>query len=124
VRILLVEDNEPLAKAMRQVLLRRGHHCVRTADGLEAQELLATGAVFEVVLSDVEMPRLDGLGLLRWIMKNRTELVARCIFLTGRPDGAIAAEIAAAHGAPVLAKPLEAVRLFALIDAIGASSTS
>jgi DNA-binding response OmpR family regulator len=117
-RVLLVEDSDPLAIALRRVLQTRPFDVVRAVDGMAACEILQPGAHFDVVLSDVTMPRLDGLGLLRWVRANRSDLVSRCLFMTGEPDGAAARAITRTHVHPVLEKPLEHATLFALIEAI------
>jgi CheY-like chemotaxis protein len=118
VRILLVEDNDLLANALRRVLKRRGGDVVRVVDGAAAREALETGDHFDIVLSDVDMPRLDGLGLLHWIRAHRSDLVRRCIFTTGEPDAVAAREIGRSHVHPVFSKPVDHESLFALIGAI------
>jgi two-component system chemotaxis sensor kinase CheA len=82
-RILLVEDDQHVATAIRRVLAKRNLEVVHVPDGLAAMRRLDSEEVFDVILSDAEMPRLDGLGLLHWIQSNRPALASRCAFMTG-----------------------------------------
>ena len=114
-RLLIVEDDDPIAKAIARLL---GHSCeiVRAVDGVAARDLLIAGASFDVILSDVNMPRLDGFGFLRWLRLSRPDLVDRVVFMTVNLDLPAAREIALTHVHPVLRKPctrdvlLDAVR--------------
>src|SRR5207249_516091 len=59
-RVLLAEDN-PINRKVAQGMLQKQGHTVRVArDGQEVLDLLS-GAVFDVVLMDVQMPGMDGL---------------------------------------------------------------
>ncbi len=65
-RVLIVDDEEGMRNYLSVVLRKAGLETVEAADGLAAAELLAQSP-FDVVLEDLKMPRLDGLGLLRRI---------------------------------------------------------
>jgi CheY-like chemotaxis protein len=67
--VLIVEDHADSADALRQALEAEGARAWLAVDGLEALERLARG-VPDVVLSDVRMPRLDGLGLVARIRRD------------------------------------------------------
>ncbi len=68
-RILLAEDTPDTARFLSLVLRSRGHTVVHAADGQEAlaryRESAERGEPFDLVLTDVQMPELDGLGLAR-----------------------------------------------------------
>ena len=122
-RMLIVEDCDAIADAIPP-LLGRSFKTVRAVDGLAARELLSTGEPFDVVLSDVEMPRLDGVGLLRWIRAERAELVARVVFMTVDPGLPAARFISFTHVHPVLQKPFtQAMLLDALRGALKGEGT-
>jgi PAS domain S-box-containing protein len=61
-RILVVEDNLVNQTLARRLLEKRGHSVVVTSDGEEALVTLK-GQPFDVVLTDVQMPRMDGIQL-------------------------------------------------------------
>jgi CheY-like chemotaxis protein len=63
--ILVAEDNEINALLIRSLLTRLGHHAVITTNGEEALEswlgARSAGAPYDLVLMDIQMPRLDGI---------------------------------------------------------------
>jgi PAS domain S-box-containing protein len=63
--VLVAEDNEINALLMRSLLTRLGHHVVITTNGEEALEswlaAKSAGAPYDLVLMDIQMPRLDGI---------------------------------------------------------------
>jgi PAS domain S-box-containing protein len=63
--VLVAEDNEINALLMRSLLTRLGHHAVITTNGEEALEswlaAKSAGAPYDLVLMDIQMPRLDGI---------------------------------------------------------------
>lgn len=89
-RILVVDDDEDLRLTIYDWLVLRGHAVMVAGDGLEALELISRHA-FDVVLTDLKMPRCDGLHLLSAV-KARDARV-QVIFLTGEAsiEDAIAA---------------------------------
>ena len=63
--VLVAEDNEINALLMRSLLTRLGHHAVITTNGEAALEswlaAKSAGAPYDLVLMDIQMPRLDGI---------------------------------------------------------------
>jgi len=65
--MMLVVDDEPTSlELMAKALRRAGHLVVTTSNGVEAQQALSA-ARFEVVVTDIFMPEMDGLELIRHI---------------------------------------------------------
>lgn len=63
-RILLADDDAASRDLVQRALTADGHVVVGTHDGHEAMERLqAGGAVYDVVVSDVQMPGMDGIAL-------------------------------------------------------------
>ena len=58
-RILLVDDDKPLRDIVRLMLELEGHNVTEAVDGAEALRLFTMG-VFDVVITDFEMPRMKG----------------------------------------------------------------
>lgn len=65
-RKILVVDDSALLHRMYDFMLS-GHELIHAADGVEALERIAADADIEVVFLDINMPRLDGLEVLRRI---------------------------------------------------------
>ncbi len=63
-RILVVDDEEPIREIVAQMLGAAGYLCKEAASGMEALAVLTSGEEFELMLSDLMMADLDGIGLL------------------------------------------------------------
>lgn len=107
-RVLVVEDDEDLRLTIYDWLVLRGHAVMAAGDGLEALELIARQA-FDVVLTDLKMPRCDGLHLLSAVKARDAQV--QVIFLTGEAsmEDAIAA-LREGRSFDFLQKPLHDLR--------------
>jgi CheY-like chemotaxis protein len=63
-RVLLVEDSAGARMLLHHVLARAGYDVVEAVDGSEAWDLLLDHS-FDVIVSDLQMPGMDGLELVR-----------------------------------------------------------
>jgi putative nucleotidyltransferase with HDIG domain len=63
-RILVVDDEETIREIVSSMLTSANYKCRQAASGLEALALLESGEQFELMLSDLMMAGLDGIGLL------------------------------------------------------------
>jgi two-component system KDP operon response regulator KdpE len=68
-RVLVVDDDPGIRKAVRDALERAGHEVETAVDGQEALETAQAGA-FDLVVTDLNMPRLGGQELLRELRKD------------------------------------------------------
>ena len=74
-KILIVDDNEQIRELMTHMLSREHTQVTVVSDGQEAiQRLCHAHYPFDLVISDVEMPNIDGWGLLAWIRENDATL--------------------------------------------------
>jgi putative nucleotidyltransferase with HDIG domain len=63
-RILVVDDEDSIREIVSSMLATAGYKCHQAASGNEALALLESGEKFELMLSDLMMANLDGIGLL------------------------------------------------------------
>jgi len=63
-RILVVDDEEAIREIVSAILAAAGYTCKHAGSGMEALALLNSGEQFELMLSDLMMADLDGIGLL------------------------------------------------------------
>jgi putative nucleotidyltransferase with HDIG domain len=63
-RILVVDDEEPIREIIDSMLSAAGYACKQAGSGMEALAVLTSGEEFELMLSDLMMADLDGIGLL------------------------------------------------------------
>jgi CheY-like chemotaxis protein len=112
-KILVVEDEPVSLKALRYFLGDEGYETAGAKDGLEAMELLAQSR-FDLVLSDLKMPRMGGLALARQIL---SRLPITPIFLL-TADVSDNLEAILALGVPCLSKPLSLNQLLSQIQMV------
>jgi two-component system, chemotaxis family, chemotaxis protein CheY len=104
-RILVVEDQASIRQMTCSALRHAGFDKLTAAiDGEEAWEMLKQ-ATFDLVLTDLEMPRLDGLGLLRRIRSDPVLGTLPTILLTSRRSAAVVTEAASLRANSFLIKP-------------------
>lgn len=105
-RVLIVDDEEFVRQFLQEVV-RASFGCSVTVavDGQEAIDKLQVES-FDLILSDVRMPRVDGFQLRRWIAENKPELACRTIFVTGHA-GSMEVDFGLSHlpGTVVIRKP-------------------
>jgi EAL domain-containing protein (putative c-di-GMP-specific phosphodiesterase class I)/ActR/RegA family two-component response regulator len=103
-RVLIVDDDESLGRALARQLSRSGYEVVVHHQGRTALDAIRGGG-FEAIVSDIEMPTLSGIELLRAVRDHDRDLPV--ILITGAPAIGTAAD-AVEHGAfRYLIKPLE-----------------
>ena len=116
-RALIVDDEAELAEALAIFVGRAGYQ-VRTAlNGIEAQQLLSDGD-YDLVVSDLRMPGMDGPALYDWLERHRPHLIDRIGFVTGDTLGAAAARFIGRTGRPVIEKPFTPESVRELVDKI------
>jgi two-component system response regulator AtoC len=88
--VLVVDDEEGIRSFLAEALLDEGHHVQEAADGEEALRALSRQG-FEVVLTDLTMPRLDGMGLLARLRQEQPEIEVIVLTAHGTVDTALQA---------------------------------
>jgi CheY-like chemotaxis protein len=119
--VLLVEDDDEVARIVGDMLAQLGYHVMRAANASSALHALANGRQVDLVFTDIVMPGgMDGVRLAREL---RARLPGLPVVLTSGHPGAASRDIEAA-GLKVLAKPyrLEELRVV-LAEALHAPPT-
>jgi CheY-like chemotaxis protein len=111
VSVLVVDDEAAVRRFAARVLERDGYGVVEATDGAEALELLKVGkAPVDVVVSDIVMPRLNGVELMQALSASYPHLPV--ILMSGYATAALA-ELGIAAPCGILTKPFPAERLLA-----------
>jgi two-component system NtrC family sensor kinase len=113
-RVLVVDDEEPVANLLARLLRELGHQPTVVNSGAEALELIAREQ-FDLILSDVKMPGMSGFELHQTIKQTTPELAARLVFVTGDMLSAATQARIAQSGNPYIAKPFAIERLETLV---------
>ena len=112
--VMVVDDSLTVRRVTQRLLLREGYRVVLAKDGLDALEHLA-GELPQIVLSDIEMPRMDGFDLVRNMRADKRLAELPVIMITSRiaqKHRDYAAELGVDH---YLGKPYSEEDLLALI---------
>ena len=80
-RVLLVEDEDMVRAVAERALTRAGYTVTLASDGDEGLEIVTAGAEFDVIVSDVVMPAMDGPTMIREIRKLRPDMPV--LFMSG-----------------------------------------
>jgi two-component system, OmpR family, phosphate regulon sensor histidine kinase PhoR len=107
-RVLVVDDDEALLDLMALALRRRGYQVEQACDGFNAVKILASQPSFSVLLTDLMMPGMSGLELLREAKKMDEHI--EVVVVTAAPDLESAISAMRAYGAyDYLLKPFESM---------------
>ncbi len=113
IRVLVVDDEEPLRRLLKKELGRKGFFVEAAADGGSALEILKE-STFDILLLDIIMPGIDGISLMKKLQADPSS--PAIIVLTGRATVETAVE-AMKHGAyDYLTKPYKLDELVIVIN--------
>lgn len=102
--ILVVDDEAASRESLKDVLGDEGYDVTAAADGRQAVELLGTGE-FDIVITDLRMPGLDGVGLLREVRRLCPQTLV--ILMTAHASVETAVEALRQGAHDYMLKPLE-----------------
>lgn len=109
-RILVVDDEAPLAGLIAEILSAEGHRVDVAPNGLAALARVEQND-YDLILSDLRMPELDGPGFYRELERRRPDLLARIAFVTGSAQTANMEQFLEKTGVPILYKPFRMEQL-------------
>jgi two-component system cell cycle sensor histidine kinase/response regulator CckA len=101
--VLLVEDAPMIRRLAREVMTRAGYTVIEAGDGDQASQLAVRVPRIDVLLTDVVMPRLNGVDLAEQLRARRPSL--RVLFMSGYTDNAIVRNGLLDNSATFLQKP-------------------
>jgi CheY-like chemotaxis protein len=104
VRILVVDDEEVILELLRDILEPEGYEVLTVSNGREALRLIEA-VEFDLLISDFQMPEMDGAELYRKACEIRPELADRFVFTSGAVTPDKKRRFLAAIGAWILSKP-------------------
>jgi two-component system NtrC family sensor kinase len=105
-RILVVDDEVEIAAALAEVLTMEGLHVDVADSGPAALDCIA-GSEYDLILTDLRMPHMDGPGFYRQLEQEYPHLCRRVIVLTGDTLHASASDFLKRTGLPMIEKPFD-----------------
>ncbi len=113
IRILVVDDEKPIAEFLRLSLGRAGYQCVCAYDGIEAANLVEH-EYFDLILLDIMLPGIDGYELMDYI---RTTCIP-VIFLTAKNAVADRVKGLRMGAEDYIVKPFDVLELLARVEGV------
>jgi PAS domain S-box-containing protein len=120
-RILIVDDEPEIRETLAEILSGAQHNVITAGSGREALERMASER-YDVIVSDIRMPDLDGRALYREIERRWPEQARRVVFVTGDTLASGLRESATEYGRPVIEKPFVPGEVRRLVAEMAASS--
>jgi two-component system chemotaxis response regulator CheY len=119
IKVLVVDDQQTIRSLVRSGLQQLGFaHISDAADGEEGLRALLSPQPARLVISDFNMPKLDGLGLLRAIRAYEPIKTTAFIMLTGRADTDLVKRAAQFGANNYLVKPFTVATLKEKIETV------
>ena len=116
-RILAVENDELVRSFLADGLTTAGYSVDTAVNGREALEKIDRRE-YDVIISDLQMPELDGLGLCRVLCERRAAALSRFVLLSGSDALDDHRAYLDAAGVRALAKPVDLEDLHAVIEGL------
>jgi putative nucleotidyltransferase with HDIG domain len=112
-RILVVDDEEAIREVVSSMLNQAGYHTRPAASGMEALELLDCGEDFDLILTDMMMPEMDGIALLERIKERFPDVPV--VMVTAVHDISVALAAIRNGAYDYLLKPFEREQLLLMV---------
>ena len=117
-RILAVDDSASMRQMVDLTLKGAGHDVLVAADGVEALRKASEGSPVDLVITDVNMPNMDGLTLVRELRRLPQYLGVPLLVLTTESSTERKQEGRAAGATGWIVKPFDPDRLLATVDKV------
>ena len=121
-RVLIVDDEEPMRMLVARAIAMDGHDTVTAEDGAEALEILSEQGAFDLLLTDIQMPVMDGIALALAAARDFPDLTI--LLMTGFADQRERASGLNAIAHDVITKPFTVADIrTAVADALATRKT-
>jgi DNA-binding NtrC family response regulator len=114
IKVLVVDDDQTLRAALFRIYSRKGFHVITTASAKEAEQVIASETVIDLVLLDIKLPDGDGIEILRMVKKKYDQTPV--IVLTGFGSVDLAVEATKLGAYHFMTKPFNIEELTLLSD--------
>jgi EAL domain-containing protein (putative c-di-GMP-specific phosphodiesterase class I) len=112
-RLLVIDDDQLMRKLLSRVLTSKGYETIVAQDGAHARELFSR-QTFDLVLTDVHMPKVDGIAVLKQIRERDPDLPV--ILFTASPSAETAIGALQLRATAYLTKPIDPARLLEEVE--------
>lgn len=116
-RVLIVDDEESIRKALRLTLAKIGYDVVEADDGAKGIEVIGADdnpLMVDVIICDIRMPKINGLEAIAYFRQQYPSVPV--LVLTGYPDIQLATDLLRQGVVDYLVKPVERDQLVACVE--------
>jgi two-component system chemotaxis response regulator CheY len=117
--ILTVDDSRTMRDMLRMALAEAGFNVLQAVDGVDGLEVLQRSTP-DVIVTDINMPKMDGFGLIEAVRKDSRYRKVPILVLTTESDSAKKLRAKEAGATGWIVKPFEPTKLIAAIRRVAA----
>lgn len=115
--ILTVDDSASIRQTVKIALAGGGHTVSEAVDGMDGLEKAGQSA-FDLIITDFNMPRMDGLAMVRELRKLPRYMGIPVLLLTTESDGGLKQQAKAAGATGWITKPFAADQLMRIVEKV------
>ncbi|MEQ1714583.1 MAG: response regulator [Hyphomicrobium sp.] len=113
--VLTIDDSRTMRDMLRMALVEAGYQVLQAVDGVDGLGVLRASAVPDVIVTDINMPNMDGFGLIDAVRKDGRYKSVPILVLTTESDAAKKQRAKAAGATGWIVKPFDPVKLIGAI---------
>jgi two-component system, chemotaxis family, chemotaxis protein CheY len=117
-KILIVDDSAAIRQSISFILQQEGYETQEATDGLEALKLLEGAPSLDLIITDVNMPNLDGIGFIRKARELPSFKFTPILVLTTESQGSKMNEGKEAGATGWIVKPFNADKLLGIVKKV------
>ena len=114
-KILIVDDSAAIRQSISFILRQEGYDTVEAQDGLEALTMLGSIGALDLIITDVNMPNLDGIGFIKKAREIQAFKFTPILVLTTESQGSKMNEGKEAGATGWIVKPFNADKLLGIV---------
>jgi two-component system chemotaxis response regulator CheY len=113
--ILTVDDSRTMRNMLKLALTDAGHTVIQAEDGVHGVEVLNQSGRVDVIITDINMPRMDGFGFIDHIRQDPRNRSTPILVLTTESEGAKKQRAKDSGATGWIVKPFDPVKLVAAV---------
>jgi two-component system chemotaxis response regulator CheY len=113
--ILTVDDSRTMRDMLRLALSGAGHTVIQADDGVHGVEVLEKAGLVDVIITDINMPRMDGYGFIEHVRRGSSNKMTPILVLTTESEPAKKMRARDAGATGWIVKPFDPDKLLAAI---------
>lgn len=113
--VLTVDDSRTMRDMLKLALTDAGHTVLQAEDGVHGMEVLAQAESVDVIITDINMPRMDGFGFIDYVRRDPKNRAIPILVLTTESEPAKKQRARDAGATGWIVKPFDPVKLVAAV---------